>query len=90
MAKSDLVKVVVNIFGDEYIVRGAEDPDYIEMLAAYVDRKMHSIQSKSPGLADTKIAVLAALNLADELSKLQEDYDQLVKTMEEVKGNRLL
>ncbi|MGE5417383.1 MAG: cell division protein ZapA [Acidobacteriota bacterium] len=90
MVKSDLVKVVVNIFGDEYIVRGAEDPDYIEMLAAYVDRKMRSIQGKSPGLADTKIAVLAALNLADELSKLQEDYDQLVKTMEEVKGNRLL
>lgn len=88
--QNDVVKVVVNIFGEEYVVKGTEDPEYIEMLAAYVDRKMRAVHQKNPTLGDTKIAVLAALNLADELSKLQEDYDQLVKAMEEDKGNRLL
>jgi cell division protein ZapA len=32
---------------------------------------------------------LTALNLADELNKLQEDYDQLVRNMEEDKRNRM-
>lgn len=87
--KNDVNKVYVNIFGEEYTVRGTEDPAYIDMLAAYVDRKMQSVHQKNPNLSVVRVAVLAALNLADELSKLQEDYDQLVKLMEEVKGNRM-
>ena len=82
------VRVTVSIFGENYVVKGAEKPEYIEMLAAYVDRKMQAISQKNPNLAVGKVAVLAALNLADELSKLQEDYDELVKTLEEARINR--
>lgn len=84
--RKDLVKVVVNIFGEEYMVKGTEPPEYIEMLAAYVDRKMQGIHQKNPNLGVSKVAVLTALNLADELSKIQEDYEQLVRMMEEQKG----
>lgn len=82
-------RVCVNIFNEEYVVRGDENPEYMEMLASYVDRRMRMIQSRNPNLTSVKTAVLVALNLADELNKLQEDYDELVKALEEEKKNRM-
>lgn len=78
-------KTVINIYGQEYVVKGDEKEDYITMLAGYVDKKMRHIGANSPALPSSKVAVLAALNIADELSKLQEDYDSLVKLIDEEK-----
>ena len=39
---------------------------------------MQELSIKCPNLGVSKLAILTAINLADELSKLQEDYDQLV------------
>lgn len=78
-------RVTVEIFNQEYVVKGNENAEYIEMLAAYVDRRMRMIDQRNHSLSTTKIAVLTALNLADELNKLQEDYDELVKVLEEEK-----
>lgn len=87
--KNNVNKVIVDIFNEEYVVKGDENPDYIEMLASYVDRRMRTIQQRNPNLSTVKIAVLTALNLADELNKLQEDYDEMVKSLEEEKRNRM-
>lgn len=87
--KSNINKVTVQIFGEEYVVKGPENPDYIEMLASYVDRRMFMIHQRNPNLSTSKVAVLTALNLADELNKLQEDYDDLVKALEEERKNRM-
>ncbi len=81
-------KVTVSIFGEEYFVRGNENPEYIEMLAAFVDRNMRLVQQRNATLSSTKIAVLTALNLADELNRLQEDYDELVRELEELKERK--
>jgi len=78
-------RVSVEIFNQEYIVKGNENAEYIEMLAAYVDRRMRMIDQRNHSLSIGKVAVLTALNLADELNKLQEDYDELVKVLEEEK-----
>lgn len=78
-------RVKVEIFNQEYIVKGSENAEYIEMLAAYVDRRMRMIEQRNHNLSIVKVAVLTALNLADELNKLQEDYDDLVKALEEEK-----
>lgn len=87
--KNALNKVTVNIYNEDYVVKGNEDPGYIEMLGNYVDRRMRMIGQRNHNLSTTKVAVLTALNLADELNKLQEDYDQMIKTLEEEKKNRL-
>jgi cell division protein ZapA len=50
---------------------------------------MRMIGQRNHNLSTTKVAVLTALNLADELNKLQEDYDQMIKALEEEKKNRL-
>ncbi|HZK42688.1 MAG TPA: cell division protein ZapA [Syntrophomonadaceae bacterium] len=87
--KDNVNRVTVEIFNEEYIVRGSENPEYINMLASYVDRRMKMIEQRNPNLSTTKVAVLTSLNLADELNKLQEDYDELIKTLEEEKRNRM-
>lgn len=78
-------KVTVSIFNEEYIVKGAENPDYIKTLASYVDRKMKNIEQRNSYFSVSKIAILTALNIADELNKLQEDYDELLKQLADLK-----
>lgn len=63
--KPDLLHV--EIFGQTYAVRGGADPGHVEKLAAFVDAQMQDV-SRSSGVVDSvRIAVLAALNIADEL-----------------------
>ncbi|MDW7675461.1 MAG: cell division protein ZapA [Bacillota bacterium] len=78
-------KIKVDIYGEEYTIKGTADSEYAKILAEYVDQKMKQVANKCPNLPLSKIAVLTALNIADELSKLQEDYDNLIKLIEDEK-----
>ena len=73
--------VQVQIFGQNYTIRGEADQDYILGVAAYVDRKMHEITEKLPATSVSsslsKIAVLAGLNIADELMKERAQRERL-------------
>ncbi|OIN98223.1 hypothetical protein AUJ66_01320 [Candidatus Desantisbacteria bacterium CG1_02_38_46] len=62
-------KIKVEIFGTSYILRGESDIEYMQELASYVDRKMREIQKETGIISPTKIAILSALNIADELCK---------------------
>ncbi len=75
-------KVNVTIFGESHVVVGNDDPTRIEGLAATVDRKMRLIWQRNPRLSSYKVAVLAALNLADELAQLKEEHQALVKLLD--------
>jgi len=62
----------VEIFGAVYSVRGNDDREYLQGLADLVDRKMREV-AEHVNTADTaRIAILAALNLADELMSLEK------------------
>jgi cell division protein ZapA len=61
--------VQVQIFGHSYTIRGEADQDYIMGVASYVDRKMREITEKLPVASLSKVAILASLNIADELFK---------------------
>lgn len=63
----------VEIFGAVYHVRGREDRAYLQGLARTVDRKMREISDQVATVDTAKIAILAALNLADELSRCQTE-----------------
>lgn len=69
----------VEIYGQKYRIRvkGEEDEKYISHLTSYVDQKMHEIAVKSKSADTLKIAVLAALNIADEFFLSQKKLDQL-------------
>lgn len=61
--------VQVQIFGHSYTIRGEADHEYIMEVSAYVDRKMREITEKLPVASLSKVAILASLNIADELFK---------------------
>jgi len=61
----------VEIFGAVYHVRGREDREYLQGLARRVDRTMREIAGQVSTVDTAKIAILAALNLADELTRCQ-------------------
>jgi len=70
-------RVDVEIFGKVYTVRGDKDPDYVRKVAEFVDRKMREISQVTDTVSTSRIAILASLNIADELMTLLEDAEQL-------------
>jgi|SRR5579862_6449679 cell division protein ZapA len=60
-------QVHVEIFGQSYAVQAGADPGYIESVASYVDQQMREVSRGSGAVDSVRIAVLAALNIADEL-----------------------
>jgi len=65
----------VEIFGSVYHVRGEKDPEYLHSLAELVDRKMREIGQHVSTVDKSKIAILAALNLADELVQFRSEQE---------------
>ncbi len=65
------------------MVRGEGTGEYIQGLAHEVDKKMHLISERLPRLSLHQVAILAALNLADELAKLREEYETLLQLLGE-------
>lgn len=80
---SDVDKINVEIFGEKYVVRGEGTEAYIQDLAREVDKKMRLIAQRLPRLSIQQMAVLTALNLADELAKLKEEQETLMQLLGE-------
>jgi len=68
--------VRVNIYDQIYNLRGS-DPEYITKLAEYVDLKMRSVAEQTSTVDSLRLAVLAALNIADEYHILKRKYESI-------------
>jgi cell division protein ZapA len=68
--------VKVQIFGASYTIHGDLDPVYVQELATIVDEKMRAISDATATVDTHKIAVLAALSIADELHSTQRDLGE--------------
>jgi cell division protein ZapA len=62
----------VEILGQRYPIRSALDREYVESLAAYVDEKIRAAADATPSGDILRFAVLAALNIADELFRSRD------------------
>jgi len=69
---SDPRVVHVEIQGQRYPIRTTLDPSYVQDLAAYVDRKMGLAAEASPSSDTLGMAVLTALNIADEFFRVRD------------------
>ncbi len=78
--------VRVEIFDQEYRVKGTLDPEYLKVLAQYVDGKMRSIATRSHNVDSVRVAVLAALNIADEYHQVKAKYEGVAEQVEEKVG----
>ena len=65
----------VEIFGQSYNVRGDSDPDYLMELAQFVDTRMREVAAQVATVDPMKIAILAALNIADEFSRFRKSRE---------------
>lgn len=68
--------LVVDIYDQIYHLRGP-DPTYLEQLSALVDAKMRAVAKQGTTVDSLRVAVLAALNIADELVTLRQQRDAL-------------
>lgn len=77
----DKQKTVVYVGGRGYSLVSTESPEYMRRLAAYVDRKLREV-AVATGRPSGEVAVLSALNMADELMKAQAENSLLRRQME--------
>ena len=66
-------RVDVEILGQRYAIRSEAPPDYVRQLVAYVEKRVQEIRGDAPGQDTTKVLVLTALDLTDELFRLREE-----------------
>ncbi len=81
MAESAVVKI--SLFGTEYQVSSESNVGHTQEVARYVDARMREIASSLSLRSVSTIAVLAAVNLADELRKESESNEQFEQAVED-------
>ena len=66
-------RVKVEIYGQSYTLSGDLDENYVHKLARYVDEKMNAVAEATHTVDSVRVAVLAAMAIADELHARQDD-----------------
>lgn len=72
----------VEILGKEYRIRGGEDEAYIREVARYVDARLREVARSTSLQASDRVAILAAMNIADELFQLRRASSEEFSSIE--------
>jgi cell division protein ZapA len=67
----------ITMMGRAFRIRSESEQDYLENVAAYVDKKINDMVGDRRHLAGQNVALMVALNMADELFQLREEHDSL-------------
>jgi len=79
--------VRVNIYGQEYTVKSKADRAYIISVANYVNEKMEEVETSLQTVqTPIRVAILAAMNITDELFTANQEKDKIVSSVEEKAG----
>ena len=82
--------VEVEIFGQVFRLSAeVAESDYMQQLAAHVDERIRAIADVAPAISFDRLAILAALNIADDLFKLRDSLNHTSQLMD-VKTDRLI
>lgn len=73
----------VEIFGQSYMIRGDADSEHTRKLAEYVDKKMREAGTGGASTSSLNAAILAALNIANELFELREKQREETNRVDE-------
>ncbi|NEU29840.1 cell division protein ZapA [bacterium LRH843] len=75
-------RVTVTIYGQQYTIVGQAPPSHVRDVAQIVDQKMKEIKKRNPYLDTTSLAVLTAINVADDYKKLLKKNEVSAKALE--------
>jgi len=78
--------VRIEILGREYNVRSDEGEERVKKIAEYVDQKIKEIAADTKTLSTINVAILAALNIADDYFRAVEDQNHLTRTVKNKSG----
>ncbi len=70
-------RMIIRVAGQELKLSGDESEQYMQSLADMVNNHISDVQHRYPMLSTGNSVLLAALNMADELTKLRADYEAL-------------
>ena len=74
---------MINVFGEDYAIRSDSDQEYTKKVAKYLNRKMKEVADGLSTRTYSKVAVLAAMNITDELFKEKIDKENTLSQVEE-------
>ena len=80
----EMNKVIVKINGSEYPMVGEKSEQHMLNVARYVDEEIKRISEANPKLSTSVLAILSAVNIANELFECGEENDKLSKENEEL------
>ncbi|WP_343101674.1 cell division protein ZapA [Romboutsia sp. MSSM.1001216sp_RTP31141st1_G3_RTP31141_220114] len=78
-------KVTVKIHGAEYPMVGEKSEKHMISVAAFVDTEMNKIGEANKRLSSSQVAILAAINITDELFDCADALEKVEKENEELK-----
>jgi cell division protein ZapA len=73
-----MANVSVEIMGQNLVVTSDDDADWVRALARTVDERTRTIRARARTITAMDLAILTALNFADELERLRIEYRQLL------------
>ena len=74
----------VEILGQKFTISSDADENYMLKVAVYVDAKMQELMHASKPAAKTNVAMLAALNIADEYHRLKDAHDAMLVRIDQL------
>ena len=78
------IRTTVRIAGREYTITGTDSAEYVSRVAAWVDRRMAELGAATR-LPATQLAVLTAVNAADDMMKSRDEIRRLQKELDELR-----
>lgn len=85
-------QIRVNVFGSDYTLKSDDDENLVKEIAKFVDNKMREIDRQYSLKSSVMVAILAAMQISEELFQEREHRKKLLKQLNEEsrKMNRLL
>jgi cell division protein ZapA len=74
--------VTVEIMGQNLLVTSDDDDSWVKAIAETVDEKIRFIRTNSRAVNSINVAILAALNFADELERLKREHQELIRQID--------
>jgi cell division protein ZapA len=74
--------VEIKVFGQTYTVKTDAEEEYIQEVAKYVNEKMEEVLKKTKSVSTVNVAILTALNIADDLLREREKRTALLREVE--------
>ena len=83
--RAETERFQVMIDGETFVIRGTASAEHVRELARLVDERIEEVRRTQPNLPRHRVAILVALNLADELVTARKENEELLELLEETK-----